>query len=97
MRITRKFMKFMTIMLDRYAPQSMHCSKLPITFHAFCDLLLILSRRYSLMRKKTDKSISNLFVYKKFKKQIHFVTCILPGYVFNEIPKEFWKNSSFEI
>ena len=51
---------------------------------------------YSLMHKKTEKSISRFFVYKKFKKQFYFFTCILPGYVFNESPKEFWKNSNFE-
>ena len=51
---------------------------------------------YSLMHKKTEKSILRLFIYKKFKKQFYFFTCILPGYVFNESPKEFCKNSNFE-
>ena len=51
---------------------------------------------YSLMHKKTEKSISRFFIYKKLKKQFYFFTCILPGYVFNESPKEFWKNSNFE-
>ena len=51
---------------------------------------------YSPMHKKTEKSISRFFIYKKFKKQFYFFTCILPGYVFNESPKEFWKNSNFE-
>jgi hypothetical protein len=48
------------------------------------------------MHKKTDKSIFRFFIYKKFKKQFYFFTCILPGYVFNESPKEFWKKSNFE-
>ena len=48
---------------------------------------------YSLMHKKTEKSILRFFIYKQFK---FFFTCILPGYVFNESKKEFWKNSSFE-
>ena len=49
------------------------------------------------MHKKTEKSISRFFVYKNFKRQLlFFFTCILPGYVFNESPKEFWKNSNFE-
>ena len=48
------------------------------------------------MHKKTEKSILRFFIYKKFKKQFYFFTCILPGYVFNESPKEFWKNSNFE-
>ena len=48
------------------------------------------------MHKKTEKSMLRFFIYKNFKKQFHFFTCILPGYVFNESPKEFWKNSNFE-
>ena len=48
------------------------------------------------MHKKTDKSIFKFSIYKKFKIQLYFFTCILPGYVFNECPKEFWKNSNFE-
>ena len=48
------------------------------------------------MHKKTEKSILRFFIYKKFKKQFHFFTCILPSYVFNESTKEFWKNSNFE-
>jgi hypothetical protein len=38
----------------------------------------------------------NIFIYKKFKKQFEFFTCILPGHLFHENPKEFWKNSHFE-
>ena len=41
---------------------------------------------YSLMHKKTEK----------VQKQFYFFTSILPGYVINERPKEFWKNSNFE-
>ena len=48
------------------------------------------------MHKKTEKSILRLFIYKKFKKQFYFFICILPGHVFNESLKEFWKNSNFE-
>ena len=51
---------------------------------------------YSLMHKKTDKSIFKIFIYKKFKKQFYFFTCILPDYVFHESSKEFWKMSHFE-
>ena len=53
-------------------------------------------KAYSVMHKKTDKSIFRCFIYKMFKKQFHFFTCILPGYVFNESIKEFWKNRNFE-
>ena len=48
------------------------------------------------MHRKKDKSILKDFIYKKFKKQLYFFTCILLGYVFNKSPKEFWKNSNFE-
>ena len=48
------------------------------------------------MHKKTEKSLSRFFLYKKFKKQFYFFTCILPGYVLNESLKEFCKNSNFE-
>ena len=48
------------------------------------------------MHKKTEKSKLRFFIHKKFKKQFNFFTCILPGYVFNESPKEFWKNNKFE-
>ena len=51
---------------------------------------------YSLMHKKTDKSVFNFFIYKKFKKQLDFLICILSGDFFNESSKEFWKNSNFE-
>ena len=47
------------------------------------------------MHKKTEKSILRFFIFKKFKKQF-FLTCILHGYVFNESPNKFWKNSNFE-
>ena len=48
------------------------------------------------MHRKTEKVYLDFFIYKKFKKQFYFFTCILPGYVFNESPKEFWRNSNFE-
>ena len=48
------------------------------------------------MHKKTEKSISRFFIYKKVQETISFFTCILTCYVFNESPKEFWKNSNFE-
>ena len=48
------------------------------------------------MHKKTEKSISEFLFIKSSKKQFYFITCILPDYVFNESPKEFWKNSNFE-
>ena len=51
---------------------------------------------YSLMHKKTEKSILRFIIQKKFKKQFYFYTCILPGYVSDESPKEFWKNINFE-
>ena len=66
------------------------------TVYMFKAFWIIISFRYSLMHKKTEKCILRFFIYKKFKKQFYFFTCILPGYVFNESPKEFWKNSNFE-
>ena len=50
---------------------------------------------YSLMRKKTDKTIIKKCNSVKFRKQRNFVTCISPDYVFHESPKEFWKNNHF--
>ena len=52
--------------------------------------------KYSVMHKKTDKSISKNCINEKFRKQLYFLTCILPDYVFHESPKEFWKNNHFE-
>ena len=54
------------------------------------------SMLYSVMHKKTDKSTFKFFIYKKFKKQLYFFTCILPGYVFNECSKDIWKKSNFK-
>ena len=51
---------------------------------------------YSLMHKKTDKSIFKFFIYKSSRNNLFFFTCTLTGYVFNERSKEFWKNSNFE-
>ena len=51
---------------------------------------------YSLMRKKTDKTIIKKCNSVKFRKQRNFFTCISPDYVFHESPKEFWKNNHFE-
>ena len=51
---------------------------------------------YSLMRKKTDKTIFKNCISEKFRKQLYFFTCISPNYVFHESPKEFWKNNHFE-
>ena len=74
---------------DTYRPFALY------TVHCLHDLQFM-KTRYSLMHKKTEKSISRFFIYKKFKKQFYFFTCILTGYFFNESPKEFWKNSNFE-
>ena len=35
-------------------------------------------------------------INEKFRKQLYFLTCILPDYMFHESPKEFWKNNHFE-
>ena len=51
---------------------------------------------YSLMHKKTDKSVFKNCISEKLRKQLYFLTCILPDYVFHESPKEFWKNNHFE-
>ena len=51
---------------------------------------------YSLMHKKTDKSIFKNCNSEKFRKQLYVFACILPDYVFHESPKEFWKNNYFE-
>ena len=48
------------------------------------------------MHKKTDKSILKNCISEKFRKQLYFLTCILPDYMFHESPKEFWKNNHFE-
>ena len=49
---------------------------------------------YSLMHKKPELSIFKIVLVKSSGK--NFFTCILPDYVFHEIPKEFWKNNHFE-
>ena len=41
------------------------------------------------MHKKTEKSKSRFFIYKKLKKQFYLFTCILNGYFFNESQKNF--------
>ena len=49
--------------------------------------------------KSFSRSLEQFFLtvgQNNFGNKIPFFTCILPGYVFDEIPKEFWKNSNFE-
>ena len=48
------------------------------------------------MHKKQKKQYQDFLFIKSSKNNFIFFTCILPGYVFNESPKEFWKNSNFE-
>ena len=48
------------------------------------------------MHKKTEKVYQYFLFIKSSKKQFYFFTCILPGYVFNESKKEFWKSNNFE-
>ena len=48
------------------------------------------------MHKKTDKSILKNCISEKFRKQLYFLTYILPDYVFHESLKEFGKNNHSE-
>ena len=52
---------------------------------------------YSPMHKKTEKSISIFFIYKKFKKQFYFFTCILPGMFLMKAQKNFRKIAILKI
>ena len=62
----------------------------------FCATILIEPMFYSLMHKKTDKTIFKNCISEKFRKQLYFFTCISPEYVFHESPKEVRKNNHFE-
>ena len=48
------------------------------------------------MRKRPELSIFKNCISEMIRKQLYFLTFILPEYLFHESPKEFWKNNHFE-
>ena len=66
---------------------ALHCNSLP----RFIDTHIFIYFEYvNSDRKRIGQKYTKDFKNKKFRKQFHFLTCILPDYVFHESLKEFW-------